>query len=263
MKKNTFSKMFEISEQQTNDVLGAYPEKVHVSAFPERRYLKTTRNLTIFSIISLSVTILFASILYMLIPNIKTEVKLITKDRQMTGLKFIEPYEVRENPISLYLEKLVNDYVIMRHEVKSDVDNLINLWVDENSKLNLLTSPLILKDILDEERVTKQKVISSGFTRKVNILWTKPMSVSSVSGIFVVRFETLDFYYGKPEKDIKTWEVFVRINRQSPIKKVEPSENEKDYKKYVLMLTHNPLNVKVTNYVISYVGSRPVGSKPR
>ncbi len=48
--KNIFAK----EDLRTNDKLGVYPEKVHVPAFLERKYLKTSRILAVISIISLS-----------------------------------------------------------------------------------------------------------------------------------------------------------------------------------------------------------------
>ena len=41
-----FNILFSEIDESTNDKLGAYPEKVHVRAMPERRYLKTSRFLT-------------------------------------------------------------------------------------------------------------------------------------------------------------------------------------------------------------------------
>ena len=39
---NIFKFLFSKVDESSNDKLGAYPEKVHVGAMPERRYLKTS-----------------------------------------------------------------------------------------------------------------------------------------------------------------------------------------------------------------------------
>jgi type IV secretory pathway component VirB8 len=251
-----FTNIFKEREQKTNDKLGMYPERVHVRAFPERRYLKTTRSLGVFSIITLCFVIIFTSVIYMLIPSVDTSVVLIANDRQMTGFKVIEGFEVKENALALYFEKTVSDYVKMRHEVKSDVDNLIDLWMNENSKLNLLSSKKIRAEILEEAGFTKDKVITKGLTRKIRIKWIKTLNVSNKTGVFMVNFETIDLKYGKPDEKIKMWEAFVRLNRRRPLAKVEASANRKEYENYIRNINYNPLNLQVTSYVLSSLGER-------
>ena len=60
MKKNKPKK----EPPRTQDVLGAYPEREQVDAFPERRYIKMTRFLTVITIINLSLLIALSGIYF-------------------------------------------------------------------------------------------------------------------------------------------------------------------------------------------------------
>ncbi len=64
-----FQTIFKYKEKVTPDKLRFYPEKVHTNAIPERRYLWTSRFLVIFSCISISISMMLASAIYVLLPQ--------------------------------------------------------------------------------------------------------------------------------------------------------------------------------------------------
>ena len=61
--------IFKYREKKSPDQLGYYPERVHVNAMPERRYLWTSRLLVIISCLSISVSMMLASAIYLLLPQ--------------------------------------------------------------------------------------------------------------------------------------------------------------------------------------------------
>ena len=267
MRKNPFKAMLEISDPKTNDVLGAYPEKVHVRAFPERRYLKTARSLAIFSMVSLLLTIALASIVYILAPQKTADISLITKDSQINGLKYVEGRDAYTTSEYLYYEKFVQDYVILRHEVDSDIDILTQKYDEPDSKLNLLSSNFERNTIKADLVATKNMVIEDGLTRKVNVLWARKQverrnkDGQLVDICYLVRFQTLDFHHGKPANEIKEWEAFMRIGINGKAKdkvlNVDLSKSD-DIKRRVSYAEKNPLFLVVDNYVLAYAGSKPL-----
>ena len=64
-----FKTIFKYKEKESPDKLGKYPEAVHVNAMPERRYLWTSRILVIISSISISLSMMLASTVYLLLPQ--------------------------------------------------------------------------------------------------------------------------------------------------------------------------------------------------
>ena len=61
--------LFRYSEKKSPDKLGRFPERVDIAAMPERRYLWTSRLLVIFSAISICLTMMLASTIYVLLPQ--------------------------------------------------------------------------------------------------------------------------------------------------------------------------------------------------
>ena len=62
-----FNTIFKYKEKQSPDQLGLYPERVHVEAMPERRYLWTSRVLVILSCLSISFNMMLAATIYLLL----------------------------------------------------------------------------------------------------------------------------------------------------------------------------------------------------
>ncbi|MBP5160567.1 MAG: hypothetical protein ILP11_00740 [Alphaproteobacteria bacterium] len=66
--------LFVQKDAGSRDKLGAYPERIHVRALPERRYLKTARVLTLATIMSLLLNVALAFILMYVSPRMTTEI---------------------------------------------------------------------------------------------------------------------------------------------------------------------------------------------
>ena len=64
-----FNTVFKYKEKQSPDQLGFYPERVHVNAMPERRYLWTSRVLVILACLSICLNMMLAATIYLLLPQ--------------------------------------------------------------------------------------------------------------------------------------------------------------------------------------------------
>ena len=64
---NLFYTLFKYKEKAQKDELGYYPEKVDVKAFPERRFLWTSRFFVVVSCLSLCFSMILGGILCLMI----------------------------------------------------------------------------------------------------------------------------------------------------------------------------------------------------
>ena len=68
--------LFKYKEKESPDILGYFPERVHVDAFPERRYLWTSRFLVIATCLSICLNMALASVIFSLLPEQHVEPRL-------------------------------------------------------------------------------------------------------------------------------------------------------------------------------------------
>ena len=108
----------------SHDKLGHYPESLHVAAFPERRYLKTSRFLVILAIVSLSLTIAMGLGYKILLKN--QNVSIVFRNYLSgTRLFYVDKTDnrirqvLRERTVipaySLLAERLITDYIDLRY----------------------------------------------------------------------------------------------------------------------------------------------------
>ena len=159
-----------LKEGSSNDVLGAYPESVHVPAMPERRYLKTSRIMAIASIISMCSTIILGFFLFYLAPQLTITPRIIVLNRDDNVVQQIQGFTSNMSAFVLLTEKYVAEYVKLRNTV-----------------------------IPNEEEIR-----TAGLARKVKILWTQRLNANTISD-WRVRYETIDsFSDGRPPVQ-KSW----------------------------------------------------------
>ena len=122
--------------EKSNDVLEAYPERLHVTALPERRYLKTARFLVIASL--LSITFNFAmSFFYMrnasqveaVVHNpASQETFLYQLDYYNKELKSIQKPYRNLSIIDLIYQNLIADYLNERYQVTANRQEMETKW---------------------------------------------------------------------------------------------------------------------------------------
>lgn len=99
------------------DDLGAYPARVYVSAMPERRYLWTARVFVMGAVISLSINIVLALLVFQLAPQIRVQPLLMTSPVSSDDIVQIEPFHQEMETHALVTENMVRQYVEYRESI--------------------------------------------------------------------------------------------------------------------------------------------------
>ena len=115
-----FYTLFKYKEKAQKDELGYYPEKVDVRAFPERRFLWTSRFFVVISVISLCLNMVLAGTLTLLIPQRKVRVIPLQIDYDRYQISIMQPAETRAYAGDLVTESLMAKYVEQRYTIGED-----------------------------------------------------------------------------------------------------------------------------------------------
>ena len=232
---NIFQFLFSKPDESTNDKLGAYPEKVHVRAMPERRYLKTSRTMTLVSAGLVSCMIVLTFVMYMLAPLRRAEPLLTAIDKRFYKLEPLEESIVRVPANELFLELYIQEYIRLRHTYIADADIMNERWGD-NSYF-FWFSDRNLYGQFAMERDAKFQEILSGLTSEVSIRFVKKIQ----SPLWVAEFDTVEH---RPEEEFpvrKRWRAYLEVGFKG---RPYPSHDEQ---------LKNPFNFTVLSYK---VGSR-------
>jgi type IV secretion system protein VirB8 len=112
----------------TGDRLGVYPAERDVPALEGRRYLWIARAFAIGMFLSLCLNVVLGLAITALAPLVRVEPMLLTfKDRSEQIVK-IEPFERGTLGFELMTETLVRDYVLSRHEIVVDENEMRRRW---------------------------------------------------------------------------------------------------------------------------------------
>ena len=123
-----FHTVFKYKEKKSPDKLGLYPERVHVDAMPERRYLWTARIFVILSCLSICLSMMFASGIYLLLPQRGARPLLLQVNKYFSVLEPIQPTEKNVPAMNLIAERYIEEYVAQRHIITDDIDELMYRW---------------------------------------------------------------------------------------------------------------------------------------
>ena len=115
-----FHTIFRYKEKESPDKLGLFPEKVHVDAIPERRYLWTSRVLVIISCITICFNMILGSTIYIMLPQRKVAPRFLNINRYFSELEFVQPSEIYYPVVNLVTEGYVRDYVVRRFLISDD-----------------------------------------------------------------------------------------------------------------------------------------------
>lgn len=232
-----FSVLFRYRDKKSPDILGLYPEKCHIKAFPERRYLWTARLLAIWSAISLSLTIILTFTVYLLLPLRGGEPQLVEK--HFGELRYSVPQTVSVAPGQLLTENYIREYVKLRHTLPESLGQLQSRW-SEDSLFRIYSDEDVynkFKSNLDMNEV--KKYIINKVKRSVKIEKVQRQR----SNLYIVYFKTFTTIPEKTETDISLWKAYLRIAYLTFDEKNPPSEYLK-----------NPFGFKVISYEYGYAG---------
>ncbi len=230
-----------LKEGSSNDVLGAYPERVHVPAMPERRYLKTSRIMAIASIISMCSTIILGFILFYLAPQLTIKPRIVVLNRDDNIVQQIGEFTDSIPAFLLLTEKYVAEYIRIRNTVTPNITEMNSLWGDK-SLLYLMSSSDIFAQNNQEKLRVLEDIRKYGLSRQVKILWIQRLN----SGIadWRVRYETIDTYTDGRPSEQHSWYATLRVG-YSP-RRIPTAEQMK-----------NPTGFTVYSYIISKAPDTP------
>lgn len=234
-----FNTVFKYKENKSPDKLGKYPETVHTLAFPERRYLWSSRLLVIFSCLSICLNLMLVSGIYLMIPQRSSYPMLFYHEKALNRLSLLEKQEKPVAAIDLLIESFIEEYIHLRHVITSDYDELMNRW-KSGSKFFWMSSNDVYSSFIANDLDNNVRDFQlTGMVRLVEIEMIKPTS----RGFWQTQFITIDYYPGNQTPIINIWRAYIRA-ALAPI----PYENRSLREK-------NPFGFLVTNYALSYVGT--------
>lgn len=234
-----FKTIFKYKEKESPDKLGKYPEAAHVNAMPERRYLWTSRILVIISSISISLSMMLASTVYLLLPQRGAAPYLLQTNNYFSQLELTQKAEKTVPVQDLITEQYIEEYINLRHVISNDYDELMSRWA-AGSQLYWLSSRMVFQSFAAND--VQNNILQfrmRGLMRLVEVEWIKPMT----RGLWHAQFITLDYYPGEEKPVINIWRAYLRV--------VFTDINFYNKEQRVM----NPFGFLVLNYSLSYMGT--------
>ena len=185
----SFRHLFSQKDEATKDKLGAYPERMHVRALPERRYLKTARIMTIATLMSLMLNVALAFIIMYIAPQMTTTITKGERNYLFQADKFFK--EVKPIPNSttkmswgrLVWDAEIDRYVHELFTVVPDKNQMDYIW-HENNFLSLATQSN--KIAFSMWRQQAYDLLKQGINTEV---WVHTIHFVPVTGLYEVIFD--------------------------------------------------------------------------
>lgn len=188
---NLFSSVLKYKEQRTNDVLEAYPERLHVAALPERRYLKTSRVLVILALLSIALNFALGMIYMRMAESVNAMIT--TSNRSMTHLYQLDMFDKRIRSVdmatsyipltNLLYEQLIDEYINLRYTVVPNMEEMRYRW-SQSGKVYLYGD--LVYEAFAREIEPLLSALQRGQTQEVYIYSIKNVSGNLYEVIFDV-----------------------------------------------------------------------------
>lgn len=190
MKKNKPKK----EVPHTQDVLGAYPEKEQVDAFPERRYIKMTRFLTVTAVVNLSILVALSGFYFYETKHV--DINIFSADRsKMYSIdperKLLLPVELSSTSVSamqLVMEDTIRTYLTERYSSVLDADTMQRRW-GNRGYIALLSSSKVMDKFSKEREISWNEVWRNRISRDTHIYSLRYVH----SDLWEAYIETFDF----------------------------------------------------------------------
>ena len=234
-----FHTIFKFKEKESPDQLGFYPERVHIKAMPERRYLWTSRILVILACISICINMMLASTIYVLLPQIRVAPQLFQINKYFSQLEQVQPMLVSMPVGDLIAEQHINTYILQRYVITEDYDELLRRW-GVGSTIYWYSSNQVYADFSKNDvAYNMMQFREKGLRRDVEIEWTRPLS----RGLWQVQFRTIDYLPNQSKPSVNIWRATLRIKKTKiPFAKTEDA-------------IANPFGFLVLSYSLAYHAS--------
>lgn len=232
------STVFKYKEKESPDKLGLYPERVHVSAMPERRYLWVSRLLVIFTFLSICLNAMLALGIYLMLPQISAHPRFFQINRYFSRLEPVLPAEIAIPATSLIIENYIGNYIMLRYMISDNREEMNERW-GPNSIIAFYSIPQVWNDFNENDKVYFTYLSESrGINRRVSIDWIRPLA----SGLWSVQFRTLDFFPRTSVPDVNIWRSTIRVAFRNIAWK-----NKED-------AVLNPYGFTITSYSLAFFG---------
>ncbi len=257
---NLFYTLFKYKEKAQKDELGYYPEKVNVRAFPERRYLWTSRFFVVVSCLSLCLSLILGGILIFMIPLKKTKMLPLQIDYNRYQITRMEASESIAFAGDLVTESILADYVAKRYTIGNSLEELRHR-LGANEFVQLASSEEVYNDFLKTELPYFEMLYKQGVRRTVVPTIIYPVSFD----FWQVRFYTVDTAPGLSQAELMRL-----MGLQSNLFKPD-SDNKEPLKNYWIATLRmefnfakydnkdlgliNPFGITVITYDLSYMGN--------
>ncbi len=231
--------VFKYREKESPDVLGAFPERVHTRAMPERRYLWASRILVIFACISICFSMMLASTVYLLLPQRSAFPRLLQPNNYFSQLELTDVQEKTVPVQDLIAEQYIEEYIMLRHVISNDYDELVTRWAP-GSRLYWLSTRAVFQNFTTNDAQNNiMQFRMRSLVRMVEVEWIRPMT----KGLWQAQFITMDYYPGETTPIVNIWRAYLRV--------AFTNINYANRRQREL----NPFGFLVLNYSLSYVGT--------
>ncbi|MBR5154119.1 MAG: type IV secretion system protein [Alphaproteobacteria bacterium] len=203
---NLFYTLFKYKEKAPKDELGNYPEKVDIPAFPERRYLWTSRFLVVISCLSVCSSMILGSILCIMIPQKKAAIMPLQIDYKNYQVSRMENVEFRAFAGNLVTESVMAQYITTRYTITDDIEEQRDRF-GENNFLYLSSGDKVWEHFQKTERPYFDYLQAKGINREIKIDSIYPVSFN----FWQVRFLTIDTYPDRKTPIISKWLASIRM----------------------------------------------------
>ena len=183
-----------IETPKDQDHLEVYPEKKQVSAFPERRYIKTNRFLVIIALINLACILAEACIFIYSAQRVNVRVQnnrgllLYQIDREEKQLRQAE-YRQRKVPAGrMIIEDYLKKYITERHSFHGTLDEFSQLF-NENSFVFRSSNGTLKDKITKDFELLQRETLMQRRERDVHIYNLHPY----YGNLWTAIVETFDF----------------------------------------------------------------------
>ena len=235
-----FSLLFRFQDKKSPDILGKFPLDVHVGAYPERRYLWTSRIMVICGAFSLCVTIMLAMTIYILLPQKISKPTLYEAQEYNSSLRQVQRSEILASPEHLLTENAIRRYITLRHEIPYSYADLAYRWDKTSEFYQLSTLGVYQQFIYKMDYEQMAKLMAMGMTRKVVVQWIRQLT----DDLWVAQFTTTTTTRTHPQPAIAIWRAYLRVV-------YEDYDDDTDKNTY----SHNPHGFKVRRYSVGYAGN--------
>ena len=233
-----FRTLFKYKEKESPDQMGYFPEKVHIEAFPERRYLWSARFLVIMAGLSICLNAMLASAVYLMLPLIRVSPEFYTINKYFNEVESVQKREISYPVTDLITENYIRQYIALRYTMLGGVDDMISLW-DGESPLYWYSSPAVYEAFASDEAVSNITLYNrTGLQRTVEIEWVRSLS----RGLWQTQFKTFETTEDNPEPVVTYWRATMRV------------VYTKRQNRSLEALEANPYGFLVSSYSLAYHG---------